>query len=229
MHYFADYVDNSFCAYPLIGVETESSVDSAVVPYIKALLKNIEPRFGDSMNNISIAVNIFDPTNKTDSNHDSDDKLAALCTAFNLRQEDAMTEWACFLPYLVRMQQSSVSEVPQAAATSSSAAHSQCESVLTSTTVLKKLVTADLAYAFSNLSKLATIILACPIGTASVERSFSTMNRLCTKLRQRLTSEHLDDLMIIAVEGPPELSDDEKRNLAYMWYRSKPTRRMQLP
>ena len=80
MHYFADYVDN--CAYPLIGVETESSVDSAVVPYIKALLKNIERRFGDSMmnklNNISIAVNIFDPTNKTDSNHDSDDKLAAL-------------------------------------------------------------------------------------------------------------------------------------------------------
>ena len=92
------------------------------------------------MKNISIAVNIFDPTNKTDSNHDSDDKLAALCTAFNLRQEDAMTECrACFLPYLVRMQQSSVSEVLQAAAASSSAAHSQCESVLTSTTVLKKL------------------------------------------------------------------------------------------
>ena len=46
------------------------------------------------------------------------------------------------------------------------------------------------------------------------------MNRLFTKLRQRLTSEHIDDL-IIATEGPSELSDDDK-SLAYCWYRSKP-------
>jgi hypothetical protein len=228
MNQFATYVQSCSTSYPLIGDEAECNNvhASIVVPYITALLKNMERRLGDSMKSLSIAANIFDPSNKSDFSRDElADQLSSLCDAFKLPQEVAKAEWACFLPYLVRMQQSSNPTASCSASTSSS----QCETMVAPTTaVLKKLITSDLADAFPTLSKLATIMLTCPIGTASVERSFSTMNRLCTKLRQRLTSEHLDDLMIIASEGPTELSDDDKKCLAYCWYRSKP-RRMQLP
>ena len=63
---------------------------------------------------------------------------------------------------------------------------------------------------------------------AGVERSFSIMNRLCTQLRQRMTSEHLDQLVLIAQEGPEELSRVQLMAVLYTWYKLKP-RRIQLP
>ena len=47
----------------------------------------------------------------------------------------------------------------------------------------------DLADTFPQLSVVAKIILVCPLGTASVERSFSTMGRVCNRLRQRILPE----------------------------------------
>ena len=46
-----------------------------------------------------------------------------------------------------------------------------------------------------------TRLLLLPLGTANVERSFSTLNRiLCTK-RCRLNAEHVRHLMLLSVEG----------------------------
>jgi len=60
---------------------------------------------------------------------------------------------------------------------------------------------------------LASKILLVPIGTAEVERSFSTMN--CCILRSercRLLPEHVDILMKISIEGPgiPDVRDGTK-------------------
>ena len=57
-------------------------------------------------------------------------------------------------------------------------------------------------------------LLLLPVGTASVERSFSSMNRILTKLRNRLTINHLDSLMKISIEGPeiPDTSHSSKVN-----------------
>jgi len=48
-----------------------------------------------------------------------------------------------------------------------------------------------------------------PIGTASVERSFSAMNRILNSDRCRLTPDHVDTLMRISIEGPtiPDIRD----------------------
>ena len=48
-----------------------------------------------------------------------------------------------------------------------------------------------------------------PIGTAGVERSFSTMNRILRSERCRLLPEHVDILMKISIEGPriPDVRD----------------------
>ena len=58
---------------------------------------------------------------------------------------------------------------------------------------------------FPDMFKLLNIILVLPVGTASVERSFSQMKQIKTRLRNRLNAVNLARLMRIAVEGP-ELS-----------------------
>ena len=52
---------------------------------------------------------------------------------------------------------------------------------------------------------LPNIILVLPVGTASVERAFSQMQQIKTRLRNRLNDTNFSRLMRIAFEGP-ELS-----------------------
>ena len=52
-------------------------------------------------------------------------------------------------------------------------------------------------------------LLLLPVGTATVERSFSTMNRILDSRRCRLLPEHTCQLMQLAIEGPriPDVRD----------------------
>jgi hypothetical protein len=64
---------------------------------------------------------------------------------------------------------------------------------------------------YPQLSLAARIFLFAPISTATVERDFSTMNRILTDLKNRLTTEHLEELMKISIEGPADLDKRSKR------------------
>ncbi len=55
---------------------------------------------------------------------------------------------------------------------------------------------------FPETLKLIDILLSLPVGTASVERSFSQMKLIKTRLRSRLNDSNLARLMRIAIEGP---------------------------
>ena len=63
---------------------------------------------------------------------------------------------------------------------------------------------------------------------SGVERSFSTMNRLCNRLRQRLSVEYLHELLLISQEGPENITRAQLRDVVYTWYSQKP-RKFQLP
>ena len=54
----------------------------------------------------------------------------------------------------------------------------------------------------SKLEHFGKICLTIPIGTASVERSFSQMKMIKTRLRNRLGEKSLSHLMKIAIESP---------------------------
>ena len=54
------------------------------------------------------------------------------------------------------------------------------------------------------------------------------MNRLCNKLRERLTPEYLDQLLLISQEGPDKLSRKDLCRMVYLWYDQKPEH-IQLP
>ena len=60
---------------------------------------------------------------------------------------------------------------------------------------------------FPNLSKIGAICLSIPVTTASVERSFSQMKLIKTRLRSSLNDKSLSNLMKIALESPDELTD----------------------
>ena len=89
---------------------------------------------------------------------------------------------------------------------------------------LKELVTnAMLVSMFPNLNALANICLAIPVSTASVERSFSQMKMIKTRLRSQIGASSLSHLMKIAIESPEKLSDDDLEQIIKVWNR-KPRR-----
>ena len=89
---------------------------------------------------------------------------------------------------------------------------------------------------FPTLAVVATCILLLPVGTAGVERTFSTMNRILCSERSRLLPSHVNALMKIAIEGPaiPSFRDDSQElnqeqynqyiDTAYSCWLAKPRR-----
>ena len=55
---------------------------------------------------------------------------------------------------------------------------------------------------FPEFAKLANAALAIPVSSVPCERGFSAQNRIKKADRSRLTDEHVDNLMLIAMEGP---------------------------
>ena len=74
-----------------------------------------------------------------------------------------------------------------------------------------------------NLHKLANICLCLPVSIASVERSFSQMKLIKSRLRSRLSEISLTQLMKIAIEGPDKLSESDIEQVISVWNR-KPRR-----
>lgn len=88
---------------------------------------------------------------------------------------------------------------------------------------------------FFLIRSLLLRLILLPVGTASVERSFLTMNRILNSDRCRLNTDHVDALMKISIEGPsvPDVrdsSDIERAEFpafissAYKEYLQKPRR-----
>ena len=55
---------------------------------------------------------------------------------------------------------------------------------------------------FPEMFKLINIVLTLPVGTATVERSFSQLKMIKTRLCNRLNDTNLRILICIAIEGP---------------------------
>eukprot|EP00662_Eupelagonemidae_sp_cell21_P058253 gene58253-biopygen113480 len=56
------------------------------------------------------------------------------------------------------------------------------------------------------ITELLVIAATLPVGSASAERSFSQMKLIKNRLRNRMHGDTLESLMLIAMEGPSELS-----------------------
>ena len=72
---------------------------------------------------------------------------------------------------------------------------------------------------FPNLHTIATLSMSIPVATATVERSFSQMKLIKTRLRSSLKDTSLSHLMIIAIESPDELADSVLDEIIEVWNR----------
>ena len=85
---------------------------------------------------------------------------------------------------------------------------------------LKELASNDMIKTlFPNLSKIGAICLSIPVTTASVERSFSLMKLIKTRLRSSLNDKSLSNLMKVALESPDELTDSHLEEVVNVWNR----------
>lgn len=73
---------------------------------------------------------------------------------------------------------------------------------------------------FPNLYKLAAIALVIPVSSADCERGFSTLKRVKTKLRNRLSNRILNHLLTVSIEGPRRQDFDFQR-AADIWAAQK--------
>ena len=90
--------------------------------------------------------------------------------------------------------------------------------------LLKELATNSmLVEKFPHLSDLAKVSLLIPVGTASVEQSFSRMEVIKTRLKNRLEEQNLAHLMRIEIETPEIVPDDIVESVVDIWNR-KPSR-----
>jgi len=79
-------------------------------------------------------------------------------------------------------------------------------------------------FGYKNLKKLAECLMCVPVSTATAERSFSTMNRIMNKIRNRMGQETLQSCMKISTEGPSELDEDTVNEVIDLYARQKQRR-----
>ena len=156
---------------------------SVVIPYIKTLSENIKKRFNDKVVAMCSATSIFDPKKVKDDVRCGMTEVVQLASLHSsLNVSDLHDEWKTFRNYLKVQHQ--IKNV-------------QLQNLYCRNWLLK-----DLADAFPSHSIVSKIILVCPLGTASVEWSFSTMGRICNILRQRMLPGNLAHCRRVSAEGP---------------------------
>jgi len=87
---------------------------------------------------------------------------------------------------------------------------------------LKYVYKANIGY--ENLKKLAECLMCIPVSTATAERSFSTMNRIMNKIRNRMGQDTLYNCMKISTEGPSELDESTVGDIIDLYARQKQRR-----
>ena len=185
-------------------------------PFIANLKDNISSRFASSGDVLS-ALSIFDPKKvPVDSDHlyhYGEDSISTLLAHYGVDRSaetlqgeetvkeamispDITTEWKTFRQFMAKQPEESMK------------------------LQLKELATNDMLKSmFPNLNTLATISLSIPVATASVERSYSQMKLIKTRLRSRLSDTSLSHLMKIAIESPDTLLDSDLEEIVDMWNR----------
>ena len=163
-------------------------------PYLDALIGNIETRFDDQ--SVMTSFDIYNPAKLPKlSDNPSKDELESFTEFGNQDVEtiahqfegvvadpmECLEEWSSFRQFLKE--------------NCSTMKHREVISNLCSDPSWQAI--------YPNMSTFAKICRVVPIQTADVERTFSQLKLIKTRVRNRMLEKTLDSLLRIAIEGPP--------------------------
>ncbi len=153
-------------------------MNTFVLPFIQAVMDNVTTRFPDTDIEILSAVEVFKPTeiptNPTDCYSYGRDHILVLANHYGCDTTKTLSEW-----------KEVVFSLKQKAKTRD---------------VLLHLLGLNILY--PNLTKISACLLIIPLHSADCERGFSTLGRVKTNLRSRLTNKSLNSLLMISLNGP---------------------------
>jgi hypothetical protein len=197
---------NSRSSTSNVQLNTDEVFQTKILPFIENIINNIRARFEQSTLDLINCFMIFDVENINDNKDYGDKEIHTIQQHYSTDfDESIIHEWKTFRTYLLTQKKGG--------------------KLMTQREVCVKLVQDGiLKDIYPQLSLAAEIFLIAPISTATVERDFSTMNRVLTKLRNRLTIEHVDQLMRISIEGADILNEEMKEEIINHWKKVKPRR-----
>ena len=189
--------------------------ECVAIPYLDCLIENINRRFTDEAVKILSATSVFDPTKFPTEEalilayygleeiriladfYGNDATVEYEGTIYTssplLDRDELLSEWKTFRRALIQEKKS----IMQTARNSQPSLQDILQSMQEYETYKS---------IFPQMFSLMNILLANPMSTAMVERSFSQMKLVKNRLRNRLSDVSLPQLMRIAIEGP-ELTD----------------------
>lgn len=169
--------------------------------YCESLIREIENRFNDKSIDMTFASHFKSFQTFIDI---QDTELKKICGYFPmLNAEAVLADMKSFNFFIKSMLDSGIYKVHESP--------------------LIKIIEADMGY--TELQQLCEILLVIPVTTASVERSFSTMNRVLTKTRKRMLPGTLMYCMLINIEGP-DIPTEDFLNKTVDLYAAKKNRRI---
>ena len=190
----------------------ESFRTAVLIPFVDKLIENIQSRFSDEGVAVVIAMSVFNPANIPQADDPTfrtygKEEIKQLAAFYGeaavvefqggsfqfppvIDGDVLLSEWPVFRRALIHEKEAFLSS-------------KKLTKSPTFQQVFQGIPKAD-AYGgiFPEMFKLIYIMLTLPVGTATVERSFSQMKIIKTRLRNRLNDTNLKRLMRIAIEGP---------------------------
>ena len=181
----------------------KSDFTSRAQKYLDSLINSIHQRFPQSHLVVLSLLGILDPRNIPSA---SSGLVLELASAFNIDPPKLWNEFQSYRSSVNNFQPATLQEAV-------------CM-------MWNKDVRDSMTAAFPNISKLLARAVVLPASSASVERVFSTMNRIKMPLRNRLKSSTQDALIQILMTGPSIL-DFDPLPAALKW-KSQGNRRIRL-
>ncbi|CAF1346512.1 unnamed protein product [Rotaria sp. Silwood1] len=199
-------IRNSRSSTSNVRLNTDEVFKTKILPFIENIINNIQARFEQSTLDRLNCFMIFDMENMNNNKDYGDKEIHTIRQHYSSDfDESVIYEWKTFRTYLLTQKKSG--------------------KFMTQREVCMKLVQDGmLKDIYPQLSLATEIFLIAPASTATVERDFSTMNRVLTKLKNRLTTEHVNQLMKISIEGADTLNEEMKEEIINYWKKVKPRR-----
>ena len=180
-------------------------------PYLDTLIKNLETRFDDK--SVLASFDVMNPAKLPPLSENPSSAELEEFTAYgnvqinNFTQQfqgivaepdECLEEWSNFRQFL----RENLGHLKQ--------------------TEVVSLLCTDLSLAsiYPNMTTLAKICRVIPIHTADVERTFSQLKLIKTRIRNRMNEKTLDSLLRIAIEGPP-VCDFPVNEAIQLWAKKK--------